>query len=254
MKTKVFTVSISVALISFALNSSAQRDGRPGGEHVGGFGGGHVGGMAPRAPIAAPRGGGVVERFNHGSIHHEDAHAFRTPEPRFERRAEPRFEMRGGERHGFFTHHDVNVDVRGNHYWHDFHRGRILHGLPLGYLSFNIGGLPYFYYGGVYYQQAPDGFEEVYPPVGAALPFPPDGAYPVVSYSITYYYAAGAFYVQQPDGTFVSIPPPLGVVVPELPPGSLPVNVNGVTLFQFNGTFYQPIFVNGVTQYQVVKP
>ena len=60
----------------------------------------------------------------------------------------------------------------------------------------------------------------------------------------------GAFYVQQPDGQFVIAPTPIGVVVPDSPPGAVEVSVNGSIAYQFNGIYYQPVFVNGVTQYQ----
>ena len=68
-----------------------------------------------------------------------------------------------------------------------------------------------------------------------------------------YYYAGGAFYVQQ-GSAFVIAPTPIGVTVPELPPGAVQVSVNGGVAYQFNGIYYQPVFVNGVTQYQTFTP
>jgi len=41
----------------------------------------------------------------------------------------------------------------------------------------------------------------------------------------------------------------MGVVVPELPPGAVQVSVNNRLAYQFNGIYYEPVFVNGVTQY-----
>jgi hypothetical protein len=32
------------------------------------------------------------------------------------------------------------------------------------------------------------------------------------------------------------------------------VNANGQIAYQFNGIYYQPVFVNGVTQYQTFMP
>lgn len=258
MKTKsLLMVCGVIAMSGTAAVSYAQRAGERGGR-PGGFGGGHV--AAPAPHVEAPRGGGV-ERSFHGSIRHEDTHVYRAPEIRHEEprheevRHEPNVIVRGGPDRGYFTHHDVHVDVGGHHWWHDFHPGHILNALPFGWLSFNIGGSPYYYYGGTYYQQVPNGYEEVYPPVGAALPAPPDGAYPVVAPNgQTFYYAGGAFYFQQPDGTFISVQPPLGIVVPELPPGAVQVNVNGIVAYQFNGVYYQPVFANGVTQYQTFAP
>jgi len=65
---------------------------------------------------------------------------------------------------------------------------------------------------------------------------------------LTYYYAGGAFYVQQ-GGGYVIVATPIGVTVPELPPGAVQMSVNNGVVYQFNGVYYQPVFVNGVTQY-----
>jgi hypothetical protein len=126
--------------------------------------------------------------------------------------------------------------------------------LPHGFLTLRIGGVPYFYSGGIYYQPAEGGYEEIYPPVGAQIPQPPEGSIEVYAGGQTYYYAGGAFYVQQPDGQFVIAPTPMGVIVPELPPGAIEVNANGQVAYQFNGIYYRPVFVNGVTQFETFRP
>jgi len=116
-----------------------------------------------------------------------------------------------------------------------------------------VNGSPYYYDDGLYYQQADNGYQEVYPPVGADVPQPPDGAIVVEAGNQTYYYAGGAFYVQQ-DGGYVVAPAPIGVAVPELPPGAMQVAVNGGAAYQFNGIYYRPEFVDGVTQYITFLP
>jgi hypothetical protein len=146
------------------------------------------------------------------------------------------------------------VGIHRRHHWNDFVFGRHLAVLPLGFLALEIGGVPYYYYDGVYYQPADNGYQEVYPPVGAAVPQPPAGAIQIDTGGQVYYYAGGAFYVQQPDGTYATAPTPIGVVVPELPPGATQVFVRGTVAYQFNGIYYQPVFVNGVTQYETVMP
>ena len=117
-----------------------------------------------------------------------------------------------------------------------------------------IGGVPYYYYDGVYYQGAEGGYQEVYPPQGAAISQAPGGAIEIQANGQIFYYAGGAFYVEQPDGTMLLVPAPLGAVVPELPPGATPTVLRGATVYQFNGVFYEPVFVNGVTQYETVAP
>jgi len=204
-----------------------------------------------------PHGGGPapVQRFSHGSVRHSESPALRAPAPIFH--GNPgHFEAphNFAPRHDVFVHRDVDVDFHRPHFWNNFVFHRHIPILPPGFLTLNIGGAPYYYSGGIYYQPAEGGFQEVYPPVGAALSQPPEGAVQVYAGNQTYYFAGGAFYVQQPDGQFVIAPTPIGVVVPELPPGTVEVNVNGQIAYQFNGIYYQPVFVNGVTQYQTFMP
>jgi hypothetical protein len=111
----------------------------------------------------------------------------------------------------------------------------------------------FFYDDGIYYQQSDDGYQEVYPPVGADVSQLPDGAIEIDAGNLAYYYAGGAFYVQQDDG-FVIAPAPMGVTVPELPPGAVLVSVDDGVAYQFNGIYYQPVFVDGVTQYMTFQP
>jgi hypothetical protein len=193
--------------------------------------------------------GGWVDRSSHGSIRHYDSHVYSRPEVRhFEGRRE------FYPRHDVFVHRDVDVDFHHRHFWHNFSFGRRLGALPFGYLTLNIGGAPYYYSDGIYYQPTDGGYQEVYPPVGADVPQPPEGSITVQAGGQTYYYAGGAFYLQQPDGSYAIAPTPLGVVVPELPPGAVQVSMNGQIAYQFNGIYYRPVFVDGVTQYQTFQP
>ena len=133
-------------------------------------------------------------------------------------------------------------------FWHGFVFGARIHGLRPGYLQIYVGGIPFFYDDGIFYQQTGDDYQEVYPPVGADVQDLPDGAVEIDAGNIAYYYAGGAFYVQQGDG-YVIAPTPIGVTVPEVPPGAVEVSYNGGMAYQFNGIYYQPQFVDGVTQY-----
>ena len=200
-------------------------------------------GPAPRvAPAEHPAV--VVTRVNHGSIRHVDTHVVERPVET----------PRAAEVHQNVTrHHDVDVDVARTRYWHDFVFGRRHRELRDGCLRVQVRGALFFYDSGIYYQQADDGYQEVYPPVGAAVPGLPDGAIAIEAGNLVYYYAGGAFYVQQDEG-FVIAPPPMGVTVPELPPGAVMVSINGSVAYQFNGIYYQPVFVDGVTQYTTFLP
>jgi len=206
---------------------------------------------ASRAPAArpAPEQHATVDRSFHGSVRHAETHVeHRQPERHVEvhREATPHYDYR--------VHRDVDIDVHRHHDWDDFAFHRHVVALPFGFFTLNIGGAPYYYSDGIYYQPVQGGYQEVYPPVGAAVPQPPDGAVQLEAGGQVYYYAAGAFYAQQPDGTFVIAPTPIGVVVPELPPGAVQVSAGGAIAYQFNGIYYRPVFVNGVTQYQTFQP
>jgi hypothetical protein len=209
------------------------------------------GGATPRVENRGPENrGGWVDRSSHGSVRHYDSHVYQRP-------AEVHRDFRTHEvvpRHDVFVHRDVDVDFHRPHFWNDFVFGRHLAALPFGFLTLNIGGAPYYYSDGIYYQPSAGGYQEVYPPVGADVPQPPDGAISVDAGGQTYYYAGGAFYLQQPDGTYAIAPTPLGVVVPELPPGAVQVSAGGQIAYQFSGIYYRPVFVNGVTQYQTFQP
>lgn len=193
------------------------------------------------------RGGGFVDRSSHGSIRHFDTHVTQRP-------VEIHRDVRVEPRHEFWGHRDVDVDFGRHHFWNDFAFHRRIPTLPLGFLTLNIGGNPYYYSDGIYYQPYEGGYQEVYPPVGADVPQPPDGSIPIQAGGVTYYYAGGAFYMQQPDGTYAIAPTPIGVVVPELPPGAVQVSLGGQIAYQFNNIYYRPVFMNGVTQYETFQP
>ncbi len=229
------------------------------GEHRGGGGGG---GGAPRA-AAAPRVA-VVDRSSHGSVRHVDTQVVQRqaevrPEPARPApvRPEParQVQVRPAPRAEVVVNRDREAEVHRAHAWDNFAFGRRFGVLPVGFLTLHIGGLPFYYCDGIYYQPGDGGYQEVYPPVGAELSEPPDGAIEIDGGGgEVYYYAGGAFYAQQPDGGYAIVPAPIGVVVPELPPGAAPVTINGAIAYQFNGVDYEPVFVDGVTQYQTFAP
>lgn len=189
-------------------------------------------------------GPAVVERVDHGSLRHVDTRVVERPiavhhDLDVHQRVVPR--------------HDVDVDVHRPRFWHGFAFGERHHVLRGGCVRIFVGNVPYFYDDGIYFQQVGDDYQEVYPPVGAAISGLPDGAIEIDAGNIAYYYAGGAFYVQQ-NGGFVIAPPPMGVIVPELPPGAVQVSVRNSIAYQFNGIYYQPVFVSGATQYATFMP
>ena len=196
-----------------------------------------------RAPIQQQRPV-YVNRVSHGTVRHIE------PSP-----APPSAHMRPG---GRISPHvirpgDPNADFHRHWHWNDFAYGRRWGVLPVGCISVIVNGAPFYYDDGIYYQPSDGSYQEVYPPDGAVIPDLPDGAIEIDTPDQTYYYAGGAFYVQQDNG-YVIVPAPIGVVVPELPPGAVQTPINGFAAWQFNGVYYEPVFVNGVTQYQTFQP
>ena len=157
-----------------------------------------------------------------------------------ERREHRRFEFEE-ERHDLYP-------------WSHYHPGYVIGTLPYGYVPLNVGGTPYYYYGGSYYETGPSGYVVVQPPVGAVVPDLPPGAETVAAGPSVFYYAGGAFYAPNIQGGFVVIAPPLGVTVDTLPPGATPVSINGMIYYQADGAYFIPMMQNGVTVYTTVQP
>lgn len=148
---------------------------------------------------------------------------------------------------------DMEGERHNAYYWSRYHSGMRFDRLPLGYSTFSFAGVPYYYYQGVYFENAPAGYVVVPPPIGALAAALPPGAETIIVGPVTYYYAAGAFYVQEPRGFVVVVPPP-GVIVPYLPAGAANVIINGIQYYQADGAYFQPAMQDGATVYMTVQP
>lgn len=186
------------------------------------------------APRMAPTGR-TVERPYHGSIGHANVGAV--------------------PRANFNVHRNFDAEVnRGyGHYGGRHPRGFIVPVLPFGFSTFYIGGVPYYYSDGDYYQQGPSGYTVVDPPDGAATGEIPSGSVPIDVGGQTWYYLDGTFYEPQGSGYAVAVPP-MGVMVPELPSGAAQIDRNGNVYYQSGDVYYQPVMQNGVTMYVTVAP
>lgn len=86
--------------------------------------------------------------------------------------------------------------------------------LPYGFLTFNTGWGPYYYYDGFFYRP----------------------------------YANSQTQTEQ----YEVVDPPMGVVIPDLPSGTEKVTIDGNTYYEKNGTFYQEVQQDKKTKYVVV--
>ncbi len=176
--------------------------------------------------------------------HEEHREVFSRPEVHEEHRGPSEWEHR---------RFDFDEDRRRGYFWSGIASGMLYNALPSGYVPITVGGSPYYYYDGAYYQQEPSGYMAVTPPIGAVVPALPPGSEPVTTPQGVFYYGAGAFYVQQPQG-FQVIPPPLGATVSYLPPGATQVYLRGMVYYQAAGVYFMPVMQGGVTVYTVVQP
>jgi hypothetical protein len=193
-------------------------------------------------PAAAGRGGEAGRRQAHAS----EVAVNRGHEPE---RGRVEMDRMARDR----RHFDIDEDRWHSYHWFGYHPGMIISALPAGYLSIYVGGSPYYYDQGVYYESDPTGYVVVTPPLGATVPALPPGAEPVAVGSLIYYFAAGAFYQQQPQG-FMVVTPPLGVTVSVLPQGAVPVVIHGMQYYQAEGAYFMPNMQGGVTVYTTVQP
>lgn len=135
--------------------------------------------------------------------------------------------------------------------------------LPYGFLTFNTGFGPYYYYDGTFYQPYADSdqYQVVDPPMGVVIPALPRGAKTVVIDGNTYYEKNGTFYqeVQQDKATKYVVVGKNGQldtggdqaqdeqqqqeqVMTQLPDGSRGVEINGQQLYVSpDGMYYQEI-------------
>jgi hypothetical protein len=66
--------------------------------------------------------------------------------------------------------------------------------LPMGYMSMNFGGYPYYYYNGSFMRNYNNFYEIVEAPIGAEVPSLPIDARPIVINDIKYYEINGNFF------------------------------------------------------------
>jgi hypothetical protein len=121
-----------------------------------------------------------------------------------------------------------------------------------------VSGSTYYYADGVYYAQAPSGYEVVPAPVGAVVEHPPQNVTNVYVDGREYGYDQGTYYEPQPPGdeegaapTYEVIAPPVGATVPSLPEGAEKRDVEGNTYFFYTETFYKPFYSGSDVVYMV---
>jgi len=154
--------------------------------------------------------------------------------------------------------------------------GLMISTLPMGYMSFNMGPNPYYYYGGTYYRPRPNNkYEVVAPPLGAVVSKLPPTAKVAVIDGRKYYQDNGTYYEESigsnnkleytvvgTDGVLntngmtnepVNSAPTVGDRFDDLPSDSKAVVINGEKLYLApTGLYYKEVIDGNKVYYEVV--
>lgn len=127
---------------------------------------------------------------------HRESHAYVAPRANYYER--PRTSVSIGIGNGYAYGHSgggAYYSPYSSHYISPrFALGFRFNLLPMGYLSMNWGGYPYYYYNGSFMRNYDNYYEIVEAPIGAEVPSLPIDARPVVINDIKYYEINGNFF------------------------------------------------------------
>lgn len=145
---------------------------------------------------------------------------------------------------------------RNPHYRYPKHR-KVVRTLHHKHLRFVYGGLPYFYYAGIYYSVYGDEYIVVIPPRGFRVGVLPVGYVRIMVGPSVYFYHSGVYYNEvissNSDEKYEITQPPVGAVITDISNEAEQVVMDGNVLYEYNDTFYKQIKTdNGKTAYEVV--
>jgi hypothetical protein len=147
--------------------------------------------------------------------------------------------------------------------------------LPRGYWGFNMGPVPYYYYGGTYYRPGPrpNDYEVIDAPLGASVPELPQNARVVVINEQKFYELEGTYYKEEIrnnneiwytvvgkngkiDTDYAPVPdngPMEGDIIDKLPEGSRKVKLNGNTYYVSpDDVYYEETMQHNTLKYKVI--
>lgn len=124
--------------------------------------------------------------------------------------------------------------------------------LPEDHETLFAEGSEYWYYRGIFYCRAPQGFYVVTAPVGAVVSELPEGHVPIASGEKDLFYYFGTF-LTSAEGGYAIVGPPEGIFVPYLPDGYTSLDVDGSRYYVFGDVRYQPVYRQGMLVYTVVR-
>ncbi len=109
---------------------------------------------------------------------------------------------------------------------------------PYNSVSVYLGGYPYYYSDGLFYDYYSGYYQPIYPPFGIRISTLPFGYSRIYVGLNPFYYYNGVFYRNYEDNYEV-IDAPMGATVSSLPRGAKSVVINGEKFYELNGTYFK---------------
>ena len=157
-------------------------------------------------------------------------------------------------------HHDRyrTQPIRRNPYYRYPRHRRIIRTLPVNHVRIVYGGMPYFYYSGIYYTSYGDEYIVVLPPRGFRISVLPVGCVRIVVGPTVYFYHSGIYYLEstettEDEGKYEVTQPPIGTEVNEIHEDSKEVIIDEKTYYEYNDVLYKKkTDINGNITYEVI--
>ncbi|MEH6535380.1 MAG: DUF6515 family protein [Psychroserpens sp.] len=147
---------------------------------------------------------------------------------------------------------------RSPHFRYPRHR-RVIGVLPRHHVRLVYGGLPYYYYSGIYYTMYGDQYIVVMPPRGFRITVLPVGYTRIVIGPSIYFYHSGVYYSEsstnstESEGNYEVSQPPVGIVLNDIHEDSEKVVIDGKILYEYNDVLYKKnTNLEGSMTYEVV--
>ena len=115
---------------------------------------------------------------------------------------------------------------------------RFLTRLPRSYQTIRFGGMPYYFYNGLFFNYYGGYYRSIFPPFGLSIGSLPYGYWGFNFGGLPYYYHSGVYY-QQVENNYQVVQAPVGASVPQIPKDAKTVVVNNEKYYEYNGTYYK---------------
>ena len=112
--------------------------------------------------------------------------------------------------------------------------------LPRHYQRIHFGGVPYYFYNGLFFDYYGGYYRSIFPPLGLTIGMLPFGYWGFNFGGYPSFYHTGIYY-QQVDNAYKVVQAPLGASVPTIPKEAKVVVLNNEKYFEYNGTYYKEL-------------